>query len=93
MLESNKLKDVSKCKINVLEAMQIILSSWNSVTNVCLKNAFCKARFQINKFVEKSIKNVVNDIVTLNVNSLEYFECNNDVFIAELETMHDISNY
>ena len=42
--------------------MQIILSSWNNINDVCLKNAFHKAEFQINQFVDETIENVVNDI-------------------------------
>ena len=62
MLENGKLEDASKCKINVNEPVQIILSSWNSMTDVCLKNAFCKVEFQINQFVDELIENVLNYI-------------------------------
>ena len=55
ILESDKLEDTSKCKINVIEVMQIILSSWNGITEVCLKNAFCKAEFQVNQFVDEAV--------------------------------------
>ena len=73
--------------------MQIILSSWNSVTDVCLKNAFLRAEFQVNQFVDELIENVVKNIFTLNVNLPEYIECNNDVFTNETETMLNISNF
>ena len=71
MLKSNTLEDASKCKIKVIEAMQIILFFWNSITNVCLKNKFRKAEFQVIQFVDEFIENVVNDIFTLNGNFLE----------------------
>ena len=67
MLKNDKLEDASKCKINVIEAMQIILSSWNSITNVCLKNALHKAEFQVNQLVDEPIENALNDIFMLNV--------------------------
>ena len=93
MLTSDKLEDVLKYKINIIEAMQIILSFWNSITDVCLKNKFRKAEFQVKKFVDESIENVVNDIFTWNVNFPDYVECYNDVFITEPETSPDVSNY
>ena len=73
--------------------MQIILPSWNSVTNVCIKYAFWKPGLQVNQFVDEPIENVMNDIFTSNVNFPEYVECDNDVFTAEPEIMPDISNY
>ena len=48
MLESDKLEDASKYKISVIEAMQNVLSSGNSITDVCQENAFRNAEFQVN---------------------------------------------
>ena len=93
MFKSGKLEDASKCKINVIETMQIILSSWNSSIDVCLKNKFHKAEFQVIQFVDDPIENVVNNIFTLNVNFLEYVECDNDVFTTEPKIGPDTSNY
>ena len=52
--------------------MQIILSSWSNITDVCLKNALRKSKFQIYQFVDEPIEKEVNDIFTLNVNFREY---------------------
>ena len=93
VLKSDKSEDASKCKINVIEAAKIILSSWKSITDVCPKNKFLKSEFQVIQFVDEPIENVVNDIFTLNVNFPEYVECDNDVFTPEPETSPGISNY
>ena len=47
MLERNKLEEISKCKINVIEVMQIIHSSWNGITNVAKKMHFMKQNFKL----------------------------------------------
>ena len=73
--------------------MQIFLSSWNSITNVCLENAFHKAEFLVNQFVDEPNENMVNDTFILNVIFPKYVECDNDVFATEPETMSDISLY
>ena len=93
MLKGDKLEDASKCKINVIEEMKIMLFSWYSITDVCLKNKFRIAEFQNIQFVNEPIENVVNDIFTLNVNFPEYVECDNDVFATKPETMLNISSY
>ena len=73
--------------------MQSILSSWNTITDVCLKNVFRKEEFQVNQFVDEPIENAVNGIFRLNVNFQEYVECDNDVFTTEFKTMPDTSSY
>ena len=77
----------------VTESIQSILSSWNTITDVCLKNAFRREEFQVNKFVDEPIENVVNDIFKVNVHFQEYVEYDNDVFTTEPETMPDTFSY
>ena len=49
------LEMLRNVEFNAIEAMQIILSSWNGITEVCLKYAFCKAEFQVNQFVDEAV--------------------------------------
>ena len=73
--------------------MQVILSSWNSITDDCLKNKFRKAEFQVIQFVDEAFKNGVNDIFTLNVDFPKYVEYDIDVFTTVSETSPNISNH
>ena len=73
--------------------MQIILSSWNSIIDVCLKIAIHKSELQVYQFVNEPFENAMNDTFMLNAIFSEHIEYDNDVFTTEQETMPDISNY
>ncbi|XP_042898966.1 tigger transposable element-derived protein 6-like [Parasteatoda tepidariorum] len=93
-LDSGDFQDASKAKINVLEALNLISSAWDSVDRKCIINGFNKAGFSISEeesaVVLEEEEGSVSEVEDLPEVDDAYIDCDTDIITSEIPSISDL---
>nr|XP_042904853.1 uncharacterized protein LOC122270650 [Parasteatoda tepidariorum] len=94
-LDSGDFHDASKAKINVLEALNLISSAWDSVDRKCIINGFNKAGFSISEeesavVLEGEQEGSVSVVEDLPEVDDAYIDCDTDIITSEILFISDL---
>ena len=98
-LDSGELQDAWKTTINVMDALNLISSAWDSVDEKCISNSFLKGGFSKSDgeappeelATEDYTKEDEFKFADTTINVDEYIDCDKDV-IATTDTIQNISD-
>lgn len=100
-IENGNLADACKQRINVLEAMHFICSSWNKVTSNCVAHSFAAGGFPKSIETPQEEENCVDDVpfekefnllASKDVNFKDYVGCDESIVTSETTAVPTIED-